>query len=110
MNYQNSDMGRNFIAELYYGNINPQLREFIKDGYLKKQMAILADNEGILTHRLTEDDKKAFQKYANAWSIILDESELDAFIIGFRLGARFCYDTFVNDAVPYKDSLKDGVV
>ena len=101
---------KNIITELYYGNIDPQTREFRKDSYLKKQMDILADCEEVLTKHLQGDNKKTFLSYANASAIILAESELDAFIVGFRLGARFCYDTFVSDAAPYKDSLKDGAV
>ena len=99
---------KNFITELYYGNIDPQSREFRKYSYLKKQMTILADCEDALTQHLTGEDKKTFLSYVNASAIVLGESELDAFIVGFRLGARFSYDTFVNDDAPYKDSLKDG--
>lgn len=54
------------------------------------------------------DDKKTFLSYANASAVVLGESELDAFIVGFRLGARFSYDTFVSEEAPYKDTLKDG--
>jgi len=32
---------KNFITELYYGNIDPQSRGFKKDSYLQKQMKIL---------------------------------------------------------------------
>ena len=106
MNNQDRDIGINFITELYYGNIDPQSREFRKGSYLKKQMSILADTEKVLTERLTGNDKKAFLTYVNAWAAVLGESELDAFIVGFRLGARFCYDTFVSDSAPYKDALK----
>mgnify|MGYP003291523535 CR=1 FL=1 len=35
------------------------------------------------------------------------ESNLDSFIMGFRLGAQFTYDTFVNDEAPFKDLLKE---
>lgn len=99
---------KSFITELYYGNIDPQTREFRKDSYLKKQMGILADCEEALTQHLTGDDKKTFLSYANASAVVLGESELDAFIVGFRLGARFSYDTFVSEEAPYKDTLKDG--
>ena len=107
MNKQNREIGNNFITELYYGNIDPQSREFRKDSYLKKQKSILADTEKALTERLTGDVKKAFLTYVNAWAVVLGESKLDAFIVGFRLSARFCYDTFVSDSVPYKDTLKE---
>lgn len=107
MNEKNHDVGRNFITELYYGNIDPQSRGFRKDSYLKKQMSILSDCEQALASRLTGEDKKTFLSYANASTVILGESELDAFIAGFRLGARFTYDTFADDSAPYVDALKE---
>ena len=85
---------KNIIKELYYGNIDPQARSFQKSSYLQKQMNILAENEALLTDKLTGDEKKAFLSFANASNIVLGESELDSFLVGFRLGARFAYDTF----------------
>ncbi len=70
-------------------------------------MSILSDCEQALTNRLTCDDKKTSISYVNASAVILGESELDSFIVGFRLGARFTYDTFVDDSAPYMDALKE---
>ena len=98
---------KNIIKELYYGNIDPQARGFKNGSYLKKQMTILSESEAMLTDRLTGDEKKAFLSFVNASDIILGESELDSFIVGFRLGARLIFDTFVNDDTPYDDLLKE---
>ena len=92
---------KNFIKELYYGNIDPQARGFKNGSYLKKQMTILSESEALLTDRLTGDEKKLFLTFVNASDIILGESELDSFIVGFRLGARLILDTFVNSDTPY---------
>ena len=92
---------KNFIKELYYGNIDPQARGFKNGSYLKKQMTILSESEALLTDRLTGNDKKLFLTFVNASDIILGESELDSFIVGFRLGARLILDTFVNSDTPY---------
>ena len=97
----------NFIKELYYGNIDPQARGFKNGSYLKKQMTILSENEAALTDRLTGEEKKAFLSFVNASDIILCESELDSFIVGFRLGAKFVFDTFVNNDTPYENYLKE---
>jgi len=35
------------------------------------------------------------------------EETLDSFITGFKLGARFAYDTFVSDEAPFEDLLKE---
>lgn len=93
----------NFIEELFYNNINPQARMVRNGSDLQKQMAILADCEERLKSKLTGDDKKAFLDFVNAAGEVQGESQLDSFIIGFRLGARFAFDTFVDNKAPYCD-------
>ncbi len=92
----------NFIEDLFYNNINPQAR-MVRKSSLQKQMEILADCEERLTSTLTGDDKKAFLAFINAVGEVQGESQLDSFIIGFRLGARFAFDTFADDKAPYSD-------
>ena len=87
---------KNVISELYYGNIDPQARGFKNGSFLKKQMAVLSESEAMLTEKLTGEEKEAFLSFVNASDVILGESELDSFIVGFRLGARLIFDTFVN--------------
>ena len=99
---------KNFITELYYGNIDPQCRGFKKDSYLQKQMNTLTESEELFTQNLSGEEKKAFLSFANASNAILGESELDAFIVGFRLGAKFTYDAFVDDKAPYADFMKES--
>lgn len=99
---------KNLIEELFYGNIDPQARVFKKDSYLKKQMAILANSEEALTDKLTGEDKEAFLSFVDASNVILSESELDSFIVGFRLGARLIYDTFVDDTRVFESLLSEG--
>lgn len=70
-------------------------------------MTILSESEAMLTDRLTGDEKKAFLSFVNASDVILGESELDSFIVGFRLGAKLVFDTFVNNDTPYDDFLKE---
>ena len=98
---------KNFIKELYYGNIDPQARGFKNGSYLKKQMTILSKSEALLTDRLTGDEKKWFLTFVNASNNILGQTELDSFIVGFGLGARLILDTFMNDDTPYEDFLKE---
>lgn len=98
---------KNLIEELFYGNIDPQARVFKNGSYLQKQMTILADSEEVLNSTLTGEDKEAFLSFANASSIIMSESELDSFIVGFRLGARMIYDTFVDDTSVFESLIKE---
>ena len=86
---------KNFIEEFYYGNIEPQARSTKQNKAVQKQMKILMTNEDFLTTALSDKNKKQFLDYVNAWSIVNGESNLDSFIMGFRLGAKFMLDTFV---------------
>ena len=40
--------------------------------------------------------------------VVNGESNLDSFIMGFRLGANFAYDTFVSEDSPFTDLLKEA--
>ena len=64
-------------------------------------------NEDFLTENLSGESKKKFLDFCNAWSVVNGESNLDSFIMGFRLGAKFTYDTFVNENAPFQDLLKE---
>ncbi len=96
-----------FIKEFYYGNLDPQARSTKENITVQKQMEVLMLNEDYLTDNLTGESKKKFLEFCNAWSGMNGESNLDSFIMGFRLGAQFTYDTFVNDEAPFKDLLKE---
>ena len=91
----------NFIKDFYYGNVDPQARAFKKNSVTKKALDSINDIEEKLTKSLTDDEKKLFLDFVNANSELLGESTLDSFILGFRLGAKFTYDTFISDEAPY---------
>ena len=98
---------KSIIKELYFGNIEPQARNFENDSFLQKQMSILSRCEQTLTEKLTGDEKKTFLAFANTSNIALSETELDRFIVGFRLGAKFVYDIFADNNSCYCDFLKE---
>lgn len=96
-----------FIEEFYYGNIEPQARSTKQNKTVQKQMEILTKNEELLTSALTDETKKWFLEFTNAWSIVNGESNLDSFIMGFRLGANFTYDAFISTETPFEDFIKE---
>lgn len=87
----------NIIEELYYGNIEPQALSSELSGKLSKKLNTLTEKEEHLTAKLTTEDKELFLDYANTYNEFLSLSISDSFISGFRLGAKFTYDTFVTD-------------
>ena len=94
-------MGK-FIEEFYYGNLDPQDRSTKQNKAVQKQMEVLMLNEDFLTERLSGENKKKFLDFVNAWSVVNGESNLDSFMMGFRLGANLTYDTFVATAPRFK--------
>ena len=84
-----------FIEDFYYGNIEPQECRTELKTELKKKLTTLAQTEDLLTSKLTEEEKDLFLKYTSQNSEFLCVSNADSFIAGFRLGARFTYDTFI---------------
>ncbi len=99
-------MGK-FIEEFYYGNIDPQARSTKQNKAVQKQMEVLMLNEDFLTESLSGENKKKFLDFVNAWSVVNGESNLDSFMMWFRLGANFTYDTFVATDTPFQDLLKE---
>ena len=96
-----------FIADFYYGNIEPQERSTRMNKSVQKQLEIMVNSEETLSKTLTDELKSLFLAYVDAWHEINSESNLDSFIMGFRLGARFAYDTFVSTEAPFT-SYSDG--
>ena len=85
----------NIIEEFYYGNIEPQELSTEITPKLKKKLSSLVKKEEELTAMLPEKEKELFANYVNAHNEFSSISNSDSFISGFRLGARFAYDTFI---------------
>ena len=70
------------------------------------EWAMIANNQKntIAAHY---EEKKAFASFVDVSSVILGKSELDSFMVGFRLGARFVYDTFVDNKTLYNNLLAE---
>ena len=87
----------NIIEEFYYGNIEPQELSTEITPKLKKKLSSLVKKEEELTAMLPEKEKELFAKYVLAYNEFLSIGNSDSFISGFRLGARFTYDTFITE-------------
>ena len=57
----------------------------------------LTEKEEQLTAKLTNENKELFLDYVNTYNKFLSLSNSDSFISGFRLGAKFTYETFVKN-------------
>lgn len=97
----------NFIEELFYGNIDPQARGYHKDHRIVKVSDNITNIEEKLTERLQGEDKDLFLDFCNAYAELTGETELDSFIVGFRLGAKMLFDVFCSDDTPFESFLED---
>ena len=86
-----------FIEDFYYGNIEPQEISTELSTELKRKLDSLSRAEEQLASKLTDEEKELFIKYASQSSEFLCVSNADSFISGFRLGAKFTYDTFITE-------------
>ena len=84
-----------FIEDFYYGNIEPQECTTNLTVKVKRSLSELADKEEQLTSLLANKEKKLFTDYVATYIKFSSTCNADSFIVGFRLGARFTYDTFV---------------
>ena len=87
----------NIIEDFYYGNIEPQEVNSEIAPKLKKSLSELAEKEEQFTARLSGEEKELFQNYVSSYIEFSTTSNSDSFISGFRLGAKFTYDTFVKN-------------
>ncbi len=98
---------KHFIEQFYYGNIEPQERSTRMNDTVQKKLETMVNSEEIPSKTLTEELKKLFLTYADAWHEVNSESNLDSFIMGFRLGAAFTHDTFVSTDAPFTGYSED---
>ena len=85
-----------FIEDLFYGNIEAQNYSSPELGSeLKNKMNDLTELEKQISDKLTGDEKALFLKYTDKYIEFTSRSLTDAFASGFRLGAKFTYETFI---------------
>ena len=86
-----------FIEDFYYGNIEPQECTTNLTAKVKKNLSELAGKEEQLTALLADKDKELFTEYVATYIKFSSLCNADSFTAGFRLGARFTYDTFIDN-------------
>lgn len=79
---------RRMLEELYFGNINPNVKRVIRDSRYDRAMRVVSENEEKLTLLLDGKAKSLFLDFVNAHSEVNGITGVESFIDGFRLGAR----------------------
>ena len=93
----------NLLENLFFGNVDPQTRAVKPGSRADKLRIYVTDYLPEIENALPDEQRGVLNKILDAQSELDTITELDSFIVGFRLGAAFTYDTFVNTDTPYCD-------
>ena len=84
------------LEDLYYGNLFPHEKCAKLDDEMKELNGLLNRIEEKLTVTLFDGQKEAFEKYKDCNREISEICERNAFLNGFRLGARIIIEVVNN--------------
>ena len=83
-----------FIEDLYYGNLEPQSYNPELGAELKRELNDLTELEKQISDKLSGEEKDLFLKYTDKYIEFTARSLSDAFVSGFRFGAKCAHDIF----------------
>ena len=92
------------LEEFWYGNINPMERPFQKQRKFDKAFKMLTKNEEKLLESLNEQEKELLDKLKTCYDEMMQITECQTFIKGFKLGARFVMACIENDNDIYDEN------
>ena len=79
----------------WYGNTDAQAYSPEFGAELKQKLNELTELEKQISDKLSGEEKTMFLKYTDKYIEFTAGSLTDAFVSGFRLGAKFTHDTFI---------------
>ena len=91
------------LEKFWYGNINPSEIPFQRQRRFDKAFRLLTKNEEKLLEALNEQEKELLEKYKACYDEMIQITECQIFIKGFKLGARFVIACFENDSDIYDE-------
>ncbi|MEG0835916.1 MAG: hypothetical protein RRY02_09565 [Muribaculaceae bacterium] len=80
------------LKELFYGNISPNAKQFVKDSEYGKSLKTICDCEEKLMTLLTGKELELFEKLMKAQGESSHINGREYFVEGFRLGARIALE------------------
>lgn len=84
------------LEDLYYGNLFPHEKCAKLNDETKELLGLLNINEEKLTANLSNEQKETFEKYKDCNQEISEICERNAFLNGFRLGAKIIIEVVNN--------------
>jgi len=90
-------MMRRILEELYHGNINPMDKQYHRGTQYDEALQCMCKNEDKLESMLEGKELETFEKYKDCKEEVEQFNEEDAFVNGFRLGARIVIESLCED-------------
>lgn len=84
------------LEDLYYGNLFPHEKCAKLNDETKELLGLLNRNEEKFIATLSDEQKETFEKYKDCNQEISEICERNAFLNGFRLGARIIIEVVNN--------------
>ena len=88
------------LENLWYGNIDPHEAILTDSKRYKHLLSLMARNRDELNETLTEKQSETLEKYDAAVNEMHSLSEVEAFSLGFRVGARMMIEAFITKEIP----------
>lgn len=76
------------LEDLYFGELDVNTQSINEGTALHKATSIIDDSENKLMVLLEGKEKSIFLDYVNAWAELQAETEIEKFILGFKVGTR----------------------
>lgn len=83
------------LKDLYYGNINPWKKPFIRDSEYAKASQTVSESEEKLTVLLNDTEKELIQTFSDAHANLSQIAIANSFVDGFCLGMRIAIEVMV---------------
>ncbi len=90
------------LREMYYGNVNPADKQFVRNSKYGKEMLRFGDSGEYLDKQLKGEDKKQFETFSDSSGNILDITACEYFVEGFKLGTQIMIESLVTDDSPFR--------
>lgn len=81
-----------FLENLFFGNVDPQTQAVKPGSRADKLRIYVTDHLPEIENALHDEQRGLLNKILDAQGELDTITELDSFIVGFRLGAAFTYD------------------
>jgi len=89
-----------FLDDLYYGNIKPADKEFVRNSEFDKALKVFFSSKSELCKEINKNE--TLTELINSHNELLAVTGLENFKIGFRLGVKMIFATLIDENGVFK--------